>query len=391
MNNPQVLAGKRVLIVLGTLELGGAERQGMHLARYLKGLGCDVRVLATHGGPGLVIDHCNEAGIPWSVQRFHWPCRKISFLRDSWRMVRALRRERPDVILSYCASPNVGCGLAWRLSPAKVCIWSQRGLALCGDAIERFAYRRVSAVICNAEHEVGFLRRVLGETPAPVWVVQNGVQLAPCQKNRAEWRAELGVGGDATVATMVANFGKYKDYPTLLRAWRKAMDSLPESQTRPRLLLAGAPLQSYDAVHQLASGLGLLDTVGFLGQVKDVSGLLTASDIGVLASNTEGFSNSVIEYMAGGLPVIATDLPANHEALGDDPQQFCKLADADDLAARLSELLNNPELRKKLGTKNQQRATKEFSIEKMCEKTVCIITDLLDGHPRSVRTPQSLE
>lgn len=364
----------------------------MHLARYLKSLGCDVRVMATHGRPGLVIDDCNEAGIQWSVQRFHWPCRKISLLRDSWGMVQALRREHPDVIMAYTWWANVGCGLAWRWSPAKIFIWSQRGLSLRGDAVERFAYRRVSAVVCNAEHEVGFLRRVLGETNAPVCVVHNGVQLAPYQKTRAEWRAELGIGGDATVATMVANFGQYKDHPTLLRAWRKVLATIPEGKTHPRLLLAGALQQSYNAVHQLSSDLGLLDTVRFLGQVKDISGLLAASDIGILASTTEGFSNSVLEYMASGLPVVATDLPGNREALGDDPRQpFCKLGDADSLAARLLVLLQDPDLRQKLGARNQRRALAEFSLDSMCEKTAGIMAELLDGHPRNVRTPQTIE
>lgn len=386
------LNGKRVLFVFCSLELGGAERQGMHLARYLKSLGCDVRVLATHGGPGLVIDHCSAAGIPWSVQRFHWPCRKSSLLRDSWGMVRALRREHPDVIIAYTWWANVGCGLTWRWSPAKIFIWSQRGLALRGDAVERFAYRRVSAVVCNAEHEVDYLRQTLGQTRAPVSVVHNGVQLAPCIKTGEEWRGELGIGESATVVTMVANFGRYKDHPTLLRAWHNVVESLPEDQTRPRLLLAGAPQQSYDAVHQLAGDLGLLDSVSFLGQVKDVSGLLAASDIGILTSTTEGLSNSVLEYMASGLPVVATDLPGNREVLDNDPQQpFCRPGDADSLAARLQVLLHNPDLRQKLGARNQRRALAEFSLDKMCEKTSGIMADLLDGHPRNVRTPQSIE
>ena len=135
------------------------------------------------------------------------------------RLLWALHRERPDVILTYTTWPNVGCGITWRWSPAKVCIWGQRNTwQLKGDMVERFAYRRVSAVICNANHMVDYLNCTLGETTVPVSVVHNGVKLAPCIKTRNEWRKELGIDQDSTVVTMVANFRPQKDHPTLLHA-----------------------------------------------------------------------------------------------------------------------------------------------------------------------------
>lgn len=387
MNNPQILAGKRFLFVLPGLELGGAERQALHLARHLKGLGCDVRVWA-NSGPGLAADQCDEAGIPWAIHSSCWPCRKRHRARFVWRVIRtiqALRRERPDVILAYCARPCISSGLAWRWSPAKAFIWGQRDCYLPKDVVVRFAYRRASAVICNAEHEVEYLRQTLGETRAPVSVVHNGLELGPCRKTRAEWRAELGIDEDTIVVTMVANFQFQKDHPTLLRAWHKLLATIPEGQTRPRLLLAGAPQESFKAVHQLASSLGLLDAVNFLGQVQDVSGLLAASDIGVLTSPHEGLPNAVIEYMASGLPVVATDSPGNCETLGDDPQQpFCKPGDPESLAARLQVLLYDSDLRHKLGRRNRQRASEEFSIDRMCETTVGIISALLDAVPARI-------
>jgi len=177
----------------------------------------------------------------------------------------------------------------------------------------------------------------------------------------------------------VANFRPQKDHATLLYAWQQMLTSIPQGQTLPRLLLAGAPQESYTVVHQQATNLGLLDTVTFLGQVKDVSGLLAASDIGVLTSTKEGLSNSILEYMVCGLPVVATDLPGNREALGDDPRQpFCKDGDPNSLAVRLNTLMYNQDLRQKLGTRNQQRASEKFSIDAMCERTVGIICDLLD-------------
>lgn len=379
MTSINLLSGRRILFVFCSLELGGAERQGLHLARCLKNLGCDVRVWGTLVEPGLVTGQCEAAGIPWAVHRFLWPCRKSSLLRDGWQMLRALWKERPDVILTYTTSPNVGCGLVWRWSLAKACIWGQRDAhGLRGDAVERFAYRHVSAVICNASHEVDYLRRTLGKTLSSVAVVHNGTELMPRLKTRAEWRTELGIADDAVVVTMVANFRQEKEHPVLLNAWRTVQAAVPNGQPLPRLILAGAPQTCYESVYQQAGDLDLLDTVIFPGQVKDISGLLAASDIGVLVSKYEGLPNAVIEYMAGGLPVVATDLPGNREVMGDDPQQpFCAMGDSDDLAARLLALIRNPELRQALGARNRQRAATEFSIETMCRKTTGIITELL--------------
>lgn len=378
-NMTQSIRGKRILFAMCSMELGGAERQGLHLARHLKGLGCDVRIWSTHTGVGLLAEECEAEGIPWSVHRFIWPCRKSSLVRDAWKMTHALRRERPDVILSYTTWPNVGCGLTWRLSPAQACIWGQRCVHdLRGDIVERLAYRQASAVICNAQHEVDYLRRTLGETPAPTHVIYNGVDMKPAQKSRAEWRAEFGIASQTPVATMVANFRAEKDHRTLLEAWEQMLASMPERCAPPRLLLAGAPQYAYADIRSFADNLALNGTVVFPGQVKDISGLLAASDLGVLASKHEGLPNAVIEYMTSGLPVVATDLPGNREALGPYPESLlCPVGDVASLARALRSLIASPALRQELGSANRERATAEFSIRRMCQKTTDLICDML--------------
>ena len=109
---------------------------------------------------------------------------------------------------------------------------------------------------------------------------------------------------------------------------------------RPCLVLAGAPLFTFSDVKRLAEETGVSETVRFPGQVKDISGLLHACDIGVLISKHEGLPNAVLEYMAAGLPVIATDLPGNREALGNNAEnQLCKLMDSADLALKIQTMM----------------------------------------------------
>lgn len=378
--NHQLLKGKRILFVFCSLQLGGAERQGLHLARYFKNLGCDVRVWSNFERYGLVADKCDVLNIPWSIHRFRWPCRKSSLIRDAIRLIFALYKEKPDVILAYTTWPNVGCGLTWRWSPAKVFIWGQRNINdLHGDIVERLAFRLASSAICNAEHEITYLQNIMANTSTPISIIHNGINLSPSIKTRNDWRSDLDIDKAAVVATMIANFRAQKNHSTLLHAWNKFLGGYGKTQPLPRLLLAGLHQETYQRINQMIRELKLNDTVTILGQVADITGLINASDIGVLISNHEGLSNSILEYMAGGLPVIATDLPGNREALGIYPGQLlCKKGDVDHLVQCFQALVFDEELRHKIGTRNRDRAKSNFSIEKMCKSTLDLICDLLN-------------
>ena len=377
-----MLEGKRILFFLPALELGGAERQAFYLARHLQSLGCDIRVWGNNG-PGLASDWLEALGIPWKIQPSTWPCRKKHYLRFLWRVFKTaqtLREERPDVILAYCARPCISTGLASLFSKHIAFIWCQRDIYLPKDIIARYAFSRADLVLCNANHEVEYLRNTLGDIKAPIHVVYNGIELSSCEKTREKWRAELNIPQDATVVLMVANFRYQKDHPTLLRAWNRVLSKLKFHKTSAYLLLAGAHQESYQAVFRLAAEQGVLQSVKFLGQVKDISGLLASSDIGILSTPNEGLSNSVLEYMASGLPVVASDIPGNREALGGyfDEQLYCP-GDVQELTKKLSSMIHSPERRQTLGVFNQRRAKREFSIEVMCNLMTEIISNNLTG------------
>jgi glycosyltransferase involved in cell wall biosynthesis len=378
-----MLKGKRILFFLPGLELGGAERQALFLARHLKKLGCDIRVWGNNA-PGLASEMLQAMGIPWKIMPSSWPCRKQHYFRSLWRVlktVRALRIERPDVILNYCPRPCISSGLAWRLTPVQACIWGQRDTDdLRGDLADKVAYRLSSAVVCNARHEFEYLTKTLGKTKAPVFIIHNGLELSDYNKTQKEWRKSLGIPEDATVATMVANFRYQKDHPTLLHAWNQVLSKINTQQTHLYLLLAGAHQESFQEVLQLADELELLDTVQFLCQVTDIPGLLAACDIGILTTLHEGLSNSVLEYMASGLPVVASDIPGNREALGGYfDEQLYRPGDVQELTNKISAMIHSPERRQTLGTFNQRRAKLEFSIETMCNLMTEIISNNLTG------------
>lgn len=384
MNPEEFLKNRRILFVLPCLELGGAERQALNFAEYLKAIGADVHVWG-HPPVGLVASRCDDLGIPWKDMPTIWPCRKKNIPRIPirfFRWVRQLRKLNPDVILPYCPHPCLAAGLTWRLSRAKVCIWGQRcSHDLRADWVEKFVFNRVSAAICNAKHEVKYLNSVFGKSQVPIHVVYNGLAMKQPVSTRQEWRKKMNINEGDRVAVMLANFRPaQKDHVTLLRGWKDIMDKCSGLIPRYHLVLAGAERDDFEKVRARAHQLNLADSVHFLGQVTDVSGLLNACDVGVLLSRIEGLPNAILEYMTCGLPVVASDHAANRELFGEDREQpLCREKSSEDVAGYLLKFLSNGELSTRVGSRNQTRALSEFAIDKMCNSMGEIVANALSG------------
>ena len=369
----------RVLFVLGNLELGGAERQALLLARHLKNVcGADPRVLGLVGEPGGASSICDEEGIPWRGNLLRRRDGTIGRSADLLRFARALREERPDVVLSYTWRPNVLCGLTWGLSGAKTCIWNQRdeGLGAGGGILARAAARRTPVFLANSEGGKAFLAARLGVPRGRIRVIPNGILLPPPREDRRAWRERIGAGNDRFLALMLASIHPHKDHATLLRAWRRVLDGGHALGQSPVLLLAGRSYGYEGGLKALAFDLGLGDSVRFLGAVDDVAGLLGAVDLCVHSSRTEGLPNAVLEAMSAGLPVVATDLPGVREAVG--PSGFRFLAPPGDdqgLADRILRFVASERLRAETGEELRDRAGREFGAEAMCRA----VAELLVG------------
>lgn len=377
LQNTLVLSGKRLIIVLGSLELGGSERQALLLARYL------IREQSAHvqiwgfNSPGQTARLCEEYGIPWRIVPLQWSSKPVRRLKGLARFAWTLRRARPDVILPYTMFPNVMCGLTWRWTGARLCVWNQRdgGVERMGERIERWATSQTPWFVSNSQHGAEFMVQTLGVKPDRIWVIRNGIELAKPESDRTEWRSQLEVHDDCFLACMVANLSAFKDHATLLKAWRKVVDRLDAVGRQAVLLLAGRFDHTRELLKALAYDLELGRCVRFLGKVDDVSGLLSSVDLGVFSSRLEGCPNGVLECMAAGLAVAGTDIPGIREAVGPNGYPFlAPPGDAEALADRIVELAVNQELRAELGTANRHRIEMEFSPHRMCEEMVDLLS-----------------
>jgi len=372
----------KVIIVQQSLEMGGAERQGLMLARWLQeNHGADVEVWGLKY-PGTAARWCDEHDINWRHVPWEWSGGWCSKFMGLFRFLVEMRRSKPVVLLPFTMPPNVVCGVLWRLAGSKTCIWNQRdeGRQRFVSWLERHAVMNTPWFVTNSTHASEFLTGGLGVAGTRINIIPNGIDLSPPKFSRDEWRCRLGIAPESMVACMVANLHAFKDHTTLLNAWARVKEVFISSP--PILLLAGHDYGVGDQLKSLAGQLGLTGQVHFLGHVDDIAGLLSASDIGVYSSMKEGVPNAVLECMAAGLPVVATDIPGNREALGEGNGRFLvEPQDSVALATGVLDLLKDHELRRTTGVANYERVLREFGKERMLEKYYdCLVKALGQGH-----------
>ena len=380
------LEGRRLLFVLPWAELGGAERQALNAARHFAVAGAAVEVCSLTDRAGPARDAFGDAGIPWVSSTVHWYGSRVTKVRELSALARALRASRPDALLPYCTPANTLCGLVWRATGARTCVWHQQDVlpSRYGPRLVRRAVRGTPRLVANARHVASFMRE-LGADSRRIVVVPPLVELAEPGADRAEWRSRLGVGSSTRLVCMLGTLGPKKDHATLLRAWADVVQKSTACGGDVTLLLAGhAARHGDDAAKALAYDLELGRSVKFLGRIEDVSGLLAAVDVAVLSSRSEGMPNAVLEPMAAGLPVVATDIEGVREAVG--PTGVAVLAPPGDhraLANALDRALTDEALRSDARAINPASIAERFGSAPAVDAHANVVADAIAQGRRS--------
>ncbi len=233
-----------------------------------------------------------------------------------WRLSRELKRLQPDVVHTRNWSGIDGM-IAARLAGIRGVVHGEHGWGMEDPdglnprrlRVRRFVQRWVREYTCVSQAMVGWLREDVG-IRRPITQIYNGVdtdQYRPDPLARARVRCELGLAEDAFVAGVVGRLDPIKDHPTLLAAFGRLRAEHPEA----RLLIIGDGPER--ARLEALAGDGVL----FLGDRGDVPELMRALDVFVLPSRNEGISNTILEAMASGLPVVATRVGGNAELVAE--------------------------------------------------------------------------
>jgi glycosyltransferase involved in cell wall biosynthesis len=354
------------MFVIGTLDIGGAERQLVELATHLDPAFEPVVCCLSAGGP-LVAD-LERAGIPVFVVglrgrvRAAWsiPARLVAFVRH-------VRGFRPAVLHGILFHAYVLSAFTGALLRVPAVIASRRSLSNFKQSrrfyfsMERLANRWTDAIIANSEavRRDAIVREGLAEDA--VSVVYNGFDWEMYDRPPdPRLRGSLAPAG-GPVALAVANLIPYKGHSVLLNAWREVCDALPLAT----LLLAGDGIARAELEAE-ARRLGLADRVRFLGIRRDVPDLLAISDVLVHPSFEEGFCNALLEAMAAGKPVVATDVGGNAEAVVDGVTgRIVPPRDAKALAAAVLYVLQSDDHGQAMGSAGRRRVRERFGRETM--------------------------
>lgn len=365
-----------ILFCIRSLALGGAEKQLSLLIHGLqkRGLRCALFVLETKG--------VLEASLARAMGR---PPVKAGLCRGDlnrhpWTLfpalgllIRTIRTCRPSVVHAFL--PLVTCmgALSGRLCGVPFVVTSRRALGTHQDRypllkpMDLLASRLSHRITVNSEA----VRRDLLERdavdPRKVVLIYNAVEIEAFRRDlgeRGKAREELGIAPDHRAVVMVANFIPYKGHSDFLEAAARILTRFPEA----RFLLVGEDRGLMKTLIAQARGLGILDWVRFLGQRTDIPRLMAASDLSVLCSHEEGFSNVILESMAAGLPVVATRVGGNPEAVEEGATGWLvPPRDPAALAVRILDLLKDPSRAEAWGRAGQERVRRLFSVDRMLD------------------------
>ena len=233
----------------------------------------------------------------------------------------------------------------------------------------RRANRQVHAIVANSEAVRRRVIEVEHAHPARVHVIKNGHARARFEAEADPAATEaLGIPASARVVGLLANVRPLKRQADLI----DALAALGPAAADVHVLLIGTgPDDELAALRARAVERGVGDRVHVHGVTGDVVPWLRRLDIGVLASETEGLSNAIIEYMGCGLPVVATDVGGNPELVAHETSGLIvPPADVPALTAALDRLLADPELRAAYGAAGRARFEAELTVERMVAATL---------------------
>ena len=292
----------------------------------------------------------------------------LATIRGLMKLASFLTARRIQVIQTFFTDASL-IGLSASLITRAKVIVSRRNCGYADTPGKLFFLsllcRRASRVLANSTAAADAWRRSSFFSGPRIDVLRNGIRIEPiqefCRQGRRSNRERLGLPLGPQIVGAIANLKPVKALDVFLDAARIVLDEHPNTLF---VLVGSGPLEG--KLRSQANRLGIQDNVVFAGSQPHVEGYLASFDIGVLPSLSEGLSNAIMEYMAAGLPVVATDVDGNKELVVHGTTGFLvppKHPPA--LANSIGRLLADSDGRKRMGEASLARARSEFAMERM--------------------------
>jgi len=368
--------------------MGGAESQAVQLARLVRDAGRYQVHLACMRRSGVLLPEAEKlelgeiAEFPITSLANHT---MTSQIRNFYKF---LKQRQIDIVHSQDLYMNVlgMAGAAFAAVPARIAFWGWIGQDLSRSrmALQRSSFYLSHLIHANSQRVRDHLIKI-GVKEQKIALIYNGLDLkrvkAPHGFQKTAFLSSLGVPNHLThVVTIVANMRlAVKDHPMFFRAARDVLKSLPNTA----FVLAGEGDRT-GGLRDLAVDLGLKNNVFFIGRCERIAELLASSDVAVLSSKSEGFSNSVLEYMGAGLPVVATDVGGNREAIIEGQTGFLvESGDHEAMAKCILLLLMDPDKARQMGKIGRERTEQHFSDVAQLHNTEAVYERLLNSRMKA--------
>ncbi|MCM8812073.1 MAG: glycosyltransferase [Candidatus Omnitrophica bacterium] len=353
----------RIAYVIWSLGLGGAEQVLMRLAGEMVKRRHEVTVF-TLNEAGVFADKMEMLGIPVISLKKRW---KVD-VGLVWRLQKEMRSRKIEVVHTHLWGANVWGRLAGRLAGVPVVIAHEHGMQPWRKEIHFVLDRiftHITDLVMFASREVmeGYQKKT-GIPPSKCAFITNGIVCDYSPEDREFLRRQMGWKPQDKVVVSVGRLSSEKGHDDLLKAFSVVLRQEP----RARLVIVGDGPEKQNLV-KLQDRLGLNGAVTLTGMRDDVNRWLTGADLYVQPSRREGLPLAVLEAMAMGLPVVATDVGDLKQVISDGEDGYLvEAGNPDGLAEKMVDLLGRLDQQHSVAEAARRTVQERFSLEQMADQ-----------------------
>ncbi len=376
---------KKLRVLIGTLEVGGAEIHLSHVLPALASQGWSIQLVVLSDKVFLKSRFLHETiklvTVPSFSSRFKFIRRAVKLGRMCCILAKVYKDDPHTLTHFFLPSSYVlGRLVSFFTSATGPWVMSRRSLRVYQKRIwgfsllERFLHQRCGAILVNSDRIRQELISHENVRDEKIHLIYNGLPQSVSHPSSSQIN-ELRISSGSTVIVHVANFIPYKGHLDLLQA----LGSMNASADRKWVVVfigKGEPYKKY--LQEEARKLKIEKNLRWISSCSDSSPYLSMAHIGVLPSHEEGFSNALLEKMSAGLPVIATDVGGNGEAvIHNETGLLVPPHDPRALTEALEKLMQDKALRLSMGKKGKKRFLDYFGLDRCVREYDSFYNELL--------------
>lgn len=365
---------------IGSMDIGGTEKHVLHLINSLSKEKFKIELHLLYREGNLVNEVSKRIKI--FTPKFKFNSRLKHFVNFFSSYLR-IKKSNPDIIHCFLPHAYLFGGLIGLIHKKKV-IMSRRSLNTYQDnykflpikKIEGFLHKRSKLILANSS-AVGKQLVQEGVDRKKLKILYNGIIPHVRLKNQTikKLRSRLNLSSNHFIFLVVANLIPYKNHHMILNA----VEILKNKTKRQfKVIFIGSGNKKYEqSIKTSILEKDLVNIVIMVKKSKEIFNFFKIADVGISSSNEEGFSNSILEFMSFGIPIIATDVGGNPEIINDTNGFLVKKNHHYQLYEKMKIFMEKPKVLKKLSSKAKQDS-RNYNFRKMIKEYTKIYTEVND-------------